>query len=92
MNARRPVFLAVGQFRPQAHQPIWFSDASLLFDTDGVALGPGNGTIEGGRTWLALYGCLTESKDERVLWYPDRKHFLLGRCLTDELLAGMPVP
>jgi len=54
-----------------------------------VACGPGNGTVEGGRHWLALYGCLTERDGERILWYPDRKHFLLGRCLTDEMLAPM---
>ncbi|MBI4553202.1 MAG: exo-alpha-sialidase [Candidatus Latescibacteria bacterium] len=92
MNARRPIFVSVGEFRSNAHQPIWFSEPQLLFDTHGVALGPGNGTIEGGRTWLALYGCLTEHHHQRSLWYPDRKHFLLGRSITDELLADMVVP
>jgi len=92
MNARRPVFVSVGEFRPGKHQPIWFSEPRRLFDTDGVALGPGNGTIEGGRNWLALYGCLTERDGEIVLWYPDRKHFLLGKRLTNERMAGMVVP
>lgn len=91
-DARRPIFMSVGEFRPGAHQPVWFSEPKLLFDTDGVALGPGNGAIEGGRTWLALYGCLTERNGERILWYPDRKHFLLGRCITDEMLVDMTVP
>lgn len=88
MNARRPVFLSVGEFRPQAHQPVWFDEPKLLFDTDGVAVGPGNGTVEGGRMWLSLYGSLTERDGERVLWYPDRKHFLLGRILTDAFLEN----
>jgi hypothetical protein len=92
MNARRPIFLAVGRYRPGAHQPLWFGEPRLLFDTDGVALGPGNGTVEGGRTWLALYGSLTEVGSERILWYPDRKHFLLGRLLSDELLSDREAP
>ena len=92
MEARRPVFMAVGEHRPDAHQPLWFSRPKLLFDTDGVAIGPGNGTVEGGRTWLALYGCLTECDGRRILWYPDRKHFLLGRYIADELLAELEVP
>lgn len=92
MDARRPIFMAVGEFRDEAHQPIWFSQPKLLFDTDGVACGPGNGTVEGGRHWLALYGCLTERDDRRILWYPDRKHFLLGRYITDEILADLRVP
>jgi hypothetical protein len=92
MNARRPIFLAVGRYRPGAHQPLWFGEPRLLFDTDGVALGPGNGTVEGGRTWLALYGSLTEVGGERILWYPDRKHFLLGRLLSDELLSDREAP
>ncbi len=92
MAARRPIFMAAGEFRPKAHQPIWFSEPTLLFDTDGVACGPGNGTVEGGRHWLAMYGCLTERNGQRVIWYPDRKHFLLGRYITDEMLADMSVP
>lgn len=91
MDARRPVFLALGEYRPQACQPVWFSEPKFLFDTDGVALGPGNGSVEGGRTWLALYGCLTGNGNERILWYPDRKHFLLGKCLPDALLADLTV-
>ncbi len=92
MNARRPMFMSVGEFRPKAHQPLWFSDPKLLYDSHGVAIGPGNGTAEGGRYWLSLYGCLTEHQGKRILWYPDRKHFLLGRYITDELLQDMVVP
>ncbi len=95
MNARRPIFMSVGEFRPGVHQPIWFSEPKLLFDTDGVAVGPTNndgGGIIGGRTWLALYGSLTEKDGRRILWYPDRKHFLLGKRITDEMLSGMSIP
>jgi hypothetical protein len=92
MDARRPIFISVGEFRADAHQPIWFSEPKLLFDTHGVAVGPGGGTEVGGRIWLAMYGCLTERDGRRIFWYPDRKHFLLGRYITDEMLAEMTVP
>ena len=92
MDARRPIFISVGEFRPTAHQSLWFSPPKLLFDTHRIALGPGNGTAEGGRFWLAMYSCLTQHAGERIFWYPDRKHFLLGRSITDELLDGMYVP
>ena len=92
MAARRPIFMTVGEFRPKAHQPIWFSEPEFQFDTDGVACGPGGAGVEGGRDWLAMYGCLTEHKGQRVFWYPDRKHFLLGRHITDEMVDSMIVP
>ena len=31
---------------------------------------------------------LTERNGERVLWYPDRKYYLLGKLLPDELLVA----
>ena len=68
MDARRPMFLAVGEFRPDSHQPIWFSDPKLLYDSDGVKIGPGSGEIEGGRFWLSMYGTFIEHKGQRQLW------------------------
>ena len=85
-NARRPQFISVGQYRPGAHQPIWFSDPRLLFDTDGVGVPPFY------RPWLSMYASLTEHDGERILWYSDRKMFGLGRFITDEMLAEMTVP
>ena len=35
---------------------------------------------------------LTELNGERIFWYSDRKVFGLGRYITDEMLAEMPVP
>jgi hypothetical protein len=29
---------------------------------------------------------------KRILWFPDRKMFLLGKYITDEFLADMKVP
>jgi hypothetical protein len=79
---RRPAFIAVGEYRPEAHQPIRFSASKQILDTDGVPVGP-KGTSE-----IATYTSLTHFKGRRTLWYPDRKHFLLGKHITDEMLAG----
>jgi putative SOS response-associated peptidase YedK len=75
----------VGEFRPNAHQPVWFSQPKLLADSDGVAAG-----VQG-RTEMGTYGSLTEHNGKRILWYPDRKHFLLGKEITDEWLSDMKV-
>ncbi|MCK5732565.1 MAG: hypothetical protein KAI38_00140, partial [Candidatus Latescibacteria bacterium] len=87
-NNRRPAYLARGEFRPDAHQPIWWSGPKLFVDNDAVPLGP-----EGlGRLEAAAYCSLTEVGEDRVLWYPDRKGFLVGKLVPDEWLAVMDVP
>jgi hypothetical protein len=73
---RRPIYLLKGEFRSGAKQPVWFSNPRLLMDNDGVVLGHG-----GGRTDLAMYASVTHAGDETILWYPERKFFLLGRKL-----------
>lgn len=83
---RNPAFIAVGEFRKEAHQPIWFSQPKELLDTDGVAFGP-KGTAS-----VAMYPSMTEKDGVRVLWYPDRKHFLFGKYIPDDLLKDMTVP
>ena len=82
MRGRRPMCISVGEYRPQAYQPIWFSQPKVLCDTGGVGVGPKN--LAG----LAMYGSFTERKGQRVFWYPDRKHFLLGKIISDELLES----
>jgi hypothetical protein len=86
MNARRPLFVAVGEYRASAHQPIWFSQPKAVCDTQGVGVGPQS------LIWLAMYSSLTENDGHRIFWYPDRKHFLLGREIRDEWLSDMSVP
>lgn len=82
---RNPAFLAVGRFQPGAHQPIWFGKPGKILDTGDIAYGP-KGTAE-----VAMYISLTEWGGKRTLWYPDRKHFLLGKYITDEMLNKMEV-
>ena len=86
MEARRPVWIAVGAFRPGARQPLWFSEPQLLMDTQRVKAGVT------ALTWLTMYASLTEVEGERVSWYADRKQFVLGRRITDDMLADMAVP
>ncbi len=86
--ARRPAYLTHGEFRADAHQPIWFSEPTLFIDNDAVPWGPpGRGRLE-----AATYVSLTEYAGRRVLWYPDRKSFLLGKLIPDNLLDAMKVP
>ncbi|NOU62891.1 hypothetical protein GC096_02375 [Paenibacillus sp. LMG 31461] len=81
LHNRRPAFIAVGEYHPEAEQPLWFSKPRQILDTDGVTFGP-KGTSE-----IATYPSLTEWGGRRVLWYPDRKHFLLGKDIPDAWLA-----
>jgi len=83
---RNPAFIAVAEFKKDAHQPLWFSEAKEILNSDGIVFGPK------GTTSVAMYPSLTEHKGARVLWYPDRKHFLLGLNITDEMLKGMSAP
>lgn len=81
-NWRSPLYILKGEYRPEAHQPIWFSQPKELMN---------NGDVTITRKDLAMYADLTVEKDGPVLWYPDRKFFLLGRRLSP-VLADMVVP
>lgn len=90
---RRPGFLALGEFRPNADQPIWFSESRQYMDNDNI--GPdGTRPSEGRRvpTNVAVYTSFTTRDGQNVLWHPDRKFFLLGKKITDEMLDGLTVP
>ena len=39
-----------------------------------------------------MYASFTEREGQRIFWYIDRKHFVLGRYITDELIADMKPP
>ena len=83
---RRPAFISVGEFRPGAHQPVWFSEPKQILDTDGIPVG--DKATDG----IAVYTTLTTFKGKRTLYYPDRKYYLLGKYITDRLLADMKPP
>ena len=44
-----------------------------------------------GTNEIGTYTSCTVYKGKQTLWYPDRKYYLLGKFITDELLAGMTV-
>jgi hypothetical protein len=86
---RRPVCLVPGRFRPGADQPVWFDEPKFFMDHKGVSLGkPGTA----GRLDLALYSSFTVRQGQAVLWYPERKFFLLGRKITPEFFADFKLP
>ncbi len=86
LNSRRPQFFVVGEYRPGAHQPVWFSQPKMIFDTQSVGIFPHY------FKWLSMYASLTEHQGKRIFWYTDRKIFVLGRYITDEMLTDMTVP
>jgi len=83
---RRPAFIALGEYRPNADQPVWFSDSKQLMDNAGRGIGPLN------RTDLGVYPSVTKRRNDFVLWHPDRKFFLVGKRITDEWLADLKAP
>ncbi len=93
---RNEAYIALGEFRSDAWQPIWFSQPRKFCESGNVTVGPAqNAGIEMKKPFrveVATYTSLTEHEGKRVLWYPDRKHFLLGRLITDDWLAELRVP
>ena len=39
-----------------------------------------------------MYASLTERGGQRTFWYADRKQFVLGKNISDEMLADMKAP
>ena len=90
---REPLYLSVGEYRPSADQPLWFSPPRLFMATQGI--GRDNVKREPGQAQsgsLSMYSSFTSRSGNDVLWYPDSKFFLLGRKVTPELLEGLEVP
>ncbi|MGB7156751.1 MAG: sialidase family protein, partial [Tepidisphaeraceae bacterium] len=84
---RRPVYLLSGRFERGAEQPVWFDEPKPFMDHDGTPLGaPGTK----GRVDLALYASWTVRDGRAILWYPDRKFFLLGRDIGPAWFAPRP--
>lgn len=75
---RRPIHLVVGKFQRNAKQPVWFEEPKFFMDHDGLPLGPPG---QRGRLDLAMYATMLRINGKNVLWYPDRKFFLLGKIV-----------
>ena len=82
---RRPAFIALGEYRPNAEQPLWFSESKELMDNDGSQIGPLK------RIDIGVYPSVTKRNGEFVLWHPERKFFLLGKIISEAWLADLNV-
>ena len=90
---RRPAFIALGEYRPKADQPIWFSQSKLFMDNQGF--GVDGVKASKGREYgmnIGVYPSFTTREGNNVLWHSERKFFLLGKKVTDEFLADLIVP
>jgi hypothetical protein len=92
---RNPVYLAIGEYREDAEQPLWFSKPKLLMTSDRTTVtgekAPSDISAEHNSS-LSMYTSFSHRDGEDVLWYPERKFFLLGKKITGELTADMTVP
>lgn len=78
---RRPIYKVIGHFKPDAKQPVWFDEPQLFMQHDDIPLGVPD---KQGRIDMSLYSSLTMREGKPVLWYPDRKFFLLGRFIDSK--------
>ena len=74
---RNPIRKVYGYYDADAHQPIRFAAGS----DEVYMMLPENEYKEIGNEALSMYGCYVKQGDKDILWYPDRKFFLLGKEL-----------
>lgn len=74
---RNPIRKVYGYFDPNGHQPVRFAAGS---DEVYMALPEEEGR-ELGQFGATMYGCYVKQDGKDILWYPDRKFFLLGKEL-----------
>ena len=86
---RTPAYIALGEFRPGADQPIWFSESKEFVNNK--SLNPAGEVATSGAD-AATYTSFTSSTGKNILWYPDAKCWLLGKELSNEFLKDLKVP
>lgn len=90
---REPLYISVGEFKPNGNQPIWFSQPKLFATTDNVSIdGVKHPDDEPKNVSLSMYSSFTNQNGSDVFWYPDRKCFLLGKKITNDLLMDLKIP
>jgi len=83
VNVRNPAYITVGREIPgEKEHPIRFGKPKVFADTGWTPPYPG-----GKHTQVGSYPSLVEDAEDRILFYPDRKHFLLGRYMNDDWLG-----
>ncbi len=79
---RRPVYLTVGrEVLHNPEQPLMFRQPSLLADNDRVPISRKQ------LTEIGTYPSLFEYGGKVYFFFPDRKHYLLGKVLPESLLS-----
>jgi hypothetical protein len=81
------VYLSVG--REVAHakgQPIMFKKPVLLADNDRIPISRKQ------LTEIGTYPSLFEYKEKVYFFFPDRKHYVLGKILTEQMLSDTGLP
>ncbi len=76
---RTPAWYTIGEYVDHPSHPISFDPPRILLDNDRIPYGPND------RTEVATYPSFFVYDDTPYFWYPDRKHFLLGKELTAKL-------
>jgi hypothetical protein len=76
---RRPAYVAVGREICHPDHPLMFGEPRVVADNGGI--------VDNDKTEICTYTSLFESEGEVFLWYPDRKHYLLGKVLSSSLLS-----
>lgn len=72
---RGPLYLIAGSFQAGAAQPIWFAPPKLFINRPS-----GN----------SFYTSSTQVSGKCVLWYNDKKHYLLGKVIDESWFADVP--
>jgi hypothetical protein len=88
-SPRTPAFVALGEFRPEADQPLWFSESKVILDNKSLKPDGSYSTIGSD---IATYTSFTNKNGKNILWYPDAKCWLLGKIITKEFLNDLVVP
>jgi hypothetical protein len=90
---REPLYASLGEFRPDADQPVWFSPPKLSMATEGIGVDGIQYSLDDPKSGsLSMYSSFTNRNGNDVLWYPDSKFFLLGKRITAEFLSEMKIP
>lgn len=74
MLPRGPLYLIAGKFNKDAEQPIEFAPMKLFAERSHNN---------------SFYTSMTIVDNKAVLWFPDRKFYLLGRIISDEWFEGV---
>jgi hypothetical protein len=72
---RGPLYLFAGRFQKDAEQPVWFDGPKKFIDRPS-----GN----------SFYTSSTRLDGKTILWYNDKKFYLLGRVIGENFFDGKP--